>query len=200
MQHNKKRENSNELERFESLTSSEWNQINKQHASNEALETFDKTFNVDVNTQRNDNGNGNDNENNIEFNGNGNERGALDEFDNKVPIDLSNDIAVNQMLADQGAPFNPDAEVFDVNEFNKNNNNNNRQQWAPERYQSLQQEQHQQQPHHQYHPYQHQHQQQQQQQWQQFHQRPQPIVGQPFEYLPFYPISNTNNKQNIIKK
>lgn len=33
-----------------------------------------------------------------------------------VPVDLSNDIAVNDMLADQGF-VDPDAEVFDVNEF-----------------------------------------------------------------------------------
>lgn len=30
-----------------------------------------------------------------------------------IPIDLSNDIAVNQIQADQGAPVNPDAEIFD---------------------------------------------------------------------------------------
>lgn len=29
------------------------------------------------------------------------------------PIDLSRDIYVNQLLADAGAPTNPDAEVFD---------------------------------------------------------------------------------------
>lgn len=29
------------------------------------------------------------------------------------PVDLSNDIYVNQLLADAGAPANPDAEVFD---------------------------------------------------------------------------------------
>lgn len=33
-----------------------------------------------------------------------------------VPVDLSNDIAVNDMLADQGF-VDPDAEVFDVNEL-----------------------------------------------------------------------------------
>lgn len=31
--------------------------------------------------------------------------------------DLTNDIAINQMLADQGASYNPDAEVFDINQF-----------------------------------------------------------------------------------
>lgn len=40
----------------------------------------------------------------------------LDEVD-QFPVDLSNDIAVNEMLADQGAAFNPDAEVFDVDDF-----------------------------------------------------------------------------------
>lgn len=40
----------------------------------------------------------------------------LDEVE-QFPVDLSNDIAVNEMLADQGAPFNPDAEVFDVDDF-----------------------------------------------------------------------------------
>lgn len=34
-----------------------------------------------------------------------------------VPVDLSNDIAINQMLADQGASHNPDAEVFDIHQF-----------------------------------------------------------------------------------
>lgn len=29
------------------------------------------------------------------------------------PIDLSNDIYVNQVMADAGAPANPDAEIFD---------------------------------------------------------------------------------------
>lgn len=33
-----------------------------------------------------------------------------------VPVDLSNDIAVNDMLADQGF-VDPDAEIFDVNKF-----------------------------------------------------------------------------------
>lgn len=34
-----------------------------------------------------------------------------------VTHDLTDDIAINQMLADQGAPHNPDAEVFDINQF-----------------------------------------------------------------------------------
>lgn len=45
------------------------------------------------------------------------EIGNLDEYDNNFPVDLSNDIAINQMLADQGAPFNPDAEIFNVHEY-----------------------------------------------------------------------------------
>lgn len=32
-------------------------------------------------------------------------------------MDLSNDIAINQMLADQGASTNPDAEIFNVHEY-----------------------------------------------------------------------------------
>lgn len=40
----------------------------------------------------------------------------LDEVE-QFPVDLSNDIAVNEMLADQGAAFNPDAEVFDADDF-----------------------------------------------------------------------------------
>lgn len=35
----------------------------------------------------------------------------------EVTHDLTNDIAINQMLADQGAAYNPDAEVFDINQF-----------------------------------------------------------------------------------
>ncbi|XP_055847205.1 uncharacterized protein LOC129912775 [Episyrphus balteatus] len=34
-----------------------------------------------------------------------------------VPIDLSNDIAINDIMADQAAPVNPDAELFDVEEL-----------------------------------------------------------------------------------
>lgn len=40
-----------------------------------------------------------------------------DENVEAVTHDLSDDIAINQMLADQGAPHNPDAEVFDINQF-----------------------------------------------------------------------------------
>lgn len=35
------------------------------------------------------------------------------------PIDLSNDININQMMADQGAPHHPDAEVFNLNDNQK---------------------------------------------------------------------------------
>lgn len=42
---------------------------------------------------------------------------SLDEYDNNFPVDLSNDIGVNQMLADQGALYNPDAEIFNVHEY-----------------------------------------------------------------------------------
>lgn len=42
----------------------------------------------------------------------------FDEYDNRVPVDLSNDIAVNQMLADQGAPHDADAEIFNVDDYN----------------------------------------------------------------------------------
>lgn len=34
-----------------------------------------------------------------------------------VTYDLTNDIAINQMLADQGASYNPDAEVFDFSQY-----------------------------------------------------------------------------------
>lgn len=34
-----------------------------------------------------------------------------------VTYDLTNDIAINQMLADQGASYNPDAEVFDISQY-----------------------------------------------------------------------------------
>lgn len=37
-----------------------------------------------------------------------------------VTYDLTNDIAINQMLADQGASYNPDAELFDVNQYQPN--------------------------------------------------------------------------------
>lgn len=38
----------------------------------------------------------------------------------QVTHDLSNDIAINQMLADQGASYNPDAEFFDVSQYQPN--------------------------------------------------------------------------------
>lgn len=41
---------------------------------------------------------------------------SLDDYES-VPVDLSNDILVNQMMADQGAPVNPDAEIFNVDTF-----------------------------------------------------------------------------------
>lgn len=34
-----------------------------------------------------------------------------------IPHDLSNDIAINQMLADQGGHYDPDAEVFDIHQY-----------------------------------------------------------------------------------
>lgn len=63
----------------------------------------------------------------IESNEQSNNDEAIENFDidepnaygtEPVPIDLSNDISVNQMLADQGAPINPDAEIFDIHEYN----------------------------------------------------------------------------------
>lgn len=44
-----------------------------------------------------------------------------DEFENAnqnehYPVDLSNDIAINQMAADQGVPYDSDAEIFSVDE------------------------------------------------------------------------------------
>lgn len=38
----------------------------------------------------------------------------------EVTYNLVNDIAVNQMLADQGAGYDPDAEVFDITQFEMN--------------------------------------------------------------------------------
>lgn len=38
----------------------------------------------------------------------------------EVTYNLANDIAINQMLADQGASYNPDAEVFDITQFEMN--------------------------------------------------------------------------------
>lgn len=50
-----------------------------------------------------------------------NNENSSDELENEdvetVTHDLTDDIAINQMLADQGAPYNPDAEVFDINQF-----------------------------------------------------------------------------------
>lgn len=63
----------------------------------------------------------------IESNGHNSNDDAIENFGideqyaygtEQVPVDLSNDIAVNQMLADQGAEVNPDAEVFDIHDYN----------------------------------------------------------------------------------
>lgn len=48
--------------------------------------------------------------------GDSNKKSAESEFG--PPIDLSGDIAINHMLADQGAAHDPDAETFDVNLYN----------------------------------------------------------------------------------
>lgn len=46
-----------------------------------------------------------------------NNENSSDEDVEHVTYDLTNDIAINQMLADQGASYNPDAEVFDISQF-----------------------------------------------------------------------------------
>lgn len=50
-----------------------------------------------------------------------NNENSSEELENEnietVTYDLTDDIAINQMLADQGAPHNPDAEVFDISQF-----------------------------------------------------------------------------------
>lgn len=43
-----------------------------------------------------------------------------DEEVENVTHDLSNDIAINEMLADQDASYNPDAEVFDISQYQPN--------------------------------------------------------------------------------
>lgn len=48
--------------------------------------------------------------------GDSNKESVESEFD--PPIDLTDDIAINHMLADQGAAHDPDAETFDVNLYN----------------------------------------------------------------------------------
>lgn len=56
---------------------------------------------------------------------------------NNVPVDLSNDIAVNQMLADQGAPLNPDAEIFNVNEYDFDRQRQQQPQYQPKQQSSV---------------------------------------------------------------
>lgn len=63
----------------------------------------------------------------VSFNNDNDDKTVLDVYDvNNVPVDLSNDVAVNQMLADEGAPADPDAEVFNVNEYEFNKQNQHR--------------------------------------------------------------------------
>lgn len=44
----------------------------------------------------------------------------------ELPIDLSQDIAINQMLADQGATYDPDAEVFDIHQYESKAHDNSK--------------------------------------------------------------------------
>lgn len=46
-----------------------------------------------------------------------NNENSGDEVVEHVTYDLTNDIAINQMLADQGASYNPDAEIFDISQY-----------------------------------------------------------------------------------
>lgn len=41
------------------------------------------------------------------------ENNDIETLSNERPIDISRDIYVNQLMADAGAPVNPDAEIFD---------------------------------------------------------------------------------------
>lgn len=82
----------NKLEKFEPMSS--WSSNEKYEiGSNEENHNDDSIENFDID----------------EPNADGTEQ---------VPVDLSNDIAINQMLADQGAAVDPDAEVFDIHEYN----------------------------------------------------------------------------------
>ncbi|XP_055299599.1 uncharacterized protein LOC129567077 [Sitodiplosis mosellana] len=46
-----------------------------------------------------------------------NNENSSDEEVEHITYDLTDDIAINQMLADQGASYNPDAEVFDISQY-----------------------------------------------------------------------------------
>lgn len=73
--------------------------------------------NSNDNDDNNSSGGDNDGESTLHVHIENGSSNNLDDYDNNFPIDLSNDIAVNQMLADQGAPYNPDAEIFNVHEY-----------------------------------------------------------------------------------
>lgn len=121
-------QNGNKLKKFESLSIPLWVRTNDSdestisHSSNghddaHKWETFEDNDSNEVNKNnrhRGDDSDSGSNSNGIDIDGNSS---ILDEYDNNFPVDLSNDIAVNQMLADQGAPFNPDAEIFNVHEY-----------------------------------------------------------------------------------
>lgn len=122
-------QNGNKLKKFESLSipllvrpndSDESTESHSSNGHNDAhkWEMFDDNDSNEVNKNNRHRGGGDSDSsshtNAIDIDGNSS---ILDEYDNNFPVDLSNDIAVNQMLADQGAPFNPDAEIFNVHEY-----------------------------------------------------------------------------------
>jgi hypothetical protein len=42
---------------------------------------------------------------------------SVEDMNGHYPVDLSNDIAINQIAADQGVPHDSDAEIFSLDEY-----------------------------------------------------------------------------------
>lgn len=85
-------------------------------SSETATEKKNEWYDIEIETNNRDTDNNRPSNTFYEVAANENNNDS-DEETIMVPVDLSNDIAINQMLADQGAVHNPDAEVFDIHQF-----------------------------------------------------------------------------------
>lgn len=98
------------LEQIESLEESpESSEHDRESLSVETSLGPNEWYNIEIEVNGSQSSKGTSNENN---------EGENFEIEIDVPVNLSNDIAINQMLADQGATPDPDAETFDVNLYN----------------------------------------------------------------------------------
>lgn len=103
-----------------SSSSNNGNEIKKQSMSMDKNEKIEiESLSVETEDNKSNEWSG------IEFENNDDQKNTYYEVNNnqnsnsgeEVTHDLTNDIAINQMLADQGAAHDPDAEVFDIHQY-----------------------------------------------------------------------------------